>query len=473
MALKRDKIQSTYLVLLMDISLSLMSSLLAILYMRWQTHEIFGFQGLVLIWIAVAAACSLVSFLLFGTHKIVVRHSSYRSIGRIGFATVLKDLLMGALIWMNVFQFENVRSESLLLLTDFLFTIFILVLVRVFIITLYDRLQDNPGNKVDCLNVMVYGTTYKSVSVVTRLEQSTHYNVVGFITADRSQDGIVLQSKKVYACTSKEDIAHLKRYLGLQCVLFAHDSEADDAREAIAGQCIEMGLHILTAPRIDEASFSGMSQVAIKEVATGTDFIPDGMTSFERNLKRVVDCALAGVLLVVFSPLFLICFLALKLSDGGPAIYSQERIGRFGRPFLIYKFRSMKLDAEASGPALYSGDDDPRLTKVGKFLRQHHLDELPQLWNVFIGDMAFIGYRPERKFYIDQIMEIDPRYYYLYQIRPGVTSYATLKNGYTDTMEKMLRRLEFDLYYLRHRSMFFDMKILFQTFMSIAFGKKF
>ncbi len=112
-------------------------------------------------------------------------------------------------------------------------------------------------------------------------------------------------------------------------------------------------------------------------------------------------------------------------------------------------------------------------TKIGKILREHHLDELPQLWNVFVGDMAFIGPRPERKFYIDQIMERDPRYRFLYQIRPGVTSYATLYNGYTDTMEKMLRRLRYDLFYLEHRSWFFDFKILVKTFLNIAFGKKF
>lgn len=133
----------------------------------------------------------------------------------------------------------------------------------------------------------------------------------------------------------------------------------------------------------------------------------------------------------------------------------------------------MKVDAENAGPALYSGDDDPRLTKVGKFLRQHHLDEIPQLINVLHGDMAFIGYRPERQFYIDQIIKKDPRYVYLYQIRPGVTSYATLKNGYADTMEKMLKRLQFDLYYLKNRSWAFDMKILFLTFINIVSGKKF
>jgi lipopolysaccharide/colanic/teichoic acid biosynthesis glycosyltransferase len=135
----------------------------------------------------------------------------------------------------------------------------------------------------------------------------------------------------------------------------------------------------------------------------------------------------------------------------------------------------MQQDAEKFGPELShaSGNDDPRLTKVGRFLRAHHLDELPQLWNVFMGDMAFVGYRPERKFYIDQIMQEDPRYAFLYQIRPGVTSYATLYNGYTDTMEKMLRRLELDLYYLGHRSWWFDAKVLGLTFLSIIFGKKF
>lgn len=204
-----------------------------------------------------------------------------------------------------------------------------------------------------------------------------------------------------------------------------------------------------------------------------TEYIPDGMTSFERNVKRIVDLCVAMVCLIVFSPLFLICYILVKREDGGPAIFKQERIGRFGRPFYIYKFRSMVVDAEKDGPELFKHEKDDRMTKIGRFLRDHHLDELPQLWNVFTGDMAFVGPRPERKYYIDQIMERDPRYVYLYQIRPGVTSYATLYNGYTDTMEKMLRRLELDLYYLEHRSWWFDFKILGMTFVSIVFGKKF
>lgn len=203
-------------------------------------------------------------------------------------------------------------------------------------------------------------------------------------------------------------------------------------------------------------------------------YVLDGMNEFERNIKRLLDFFVAFICLIIFSPLFLICYLMVKHEDGGPAIFKQERIGRFGRPFNIYKFRSMRVDAEKDGPALYkTGGKETRLTKVGKFLRDHHLDELPQLWNVVKGDMAFIGPRPEREFYIKQIIENDPRYVYLYQIRPGVTSYATLYNGYTDTMEKMLRRLELDLYYLEHRSWLFDAKILLKTFINIVFGKKF
>lgn len=203
-------------------------------------------------------------------------------------------------------------------------------------------------------------------------------------------------------------------------------------------------------------------------------FIPDGMNAFERNVKRILDCIAAGCALIVFSPLMLFCYIAVKREDGGPAIFRQERIGRFGRPFNIYKFRSMRLDAEKFGPELFKGEKvDPRLTKTGRFLRAHHLDELPQLWNVFIGDMAFIGPRPEREFYIKQIEAVDPRYYMLYQIRPGVTSYATLYNGYTDTIEKMVRRLRYDLFYLEHRSWAMDAQILFKTFFYIIFGKKF
>ena len=158
----------------------------------------------------------------------------------------------------------------------------------------------------------------------------------------------------------------------------------------------------------------------------------------ERFVKRSTDILVSVPCLVLFSPLFVIISLAIKWEDGLPIIYKQERIGLHGKPFNIYKFRSMKADAEKDGPILLEIEGDTRLTRVGKFIRAHHLDELPQLWNIVKGDMSLVGPRPERKYYIDQIIKHDPRYTYLYQIRPGATSYATLYNGYTDTMPTML-----------------------------------
>lgn len=193
----------------------------------------------------------------------------------------------------------------------------------------------------------------------------------------------------------------------------------------------------------------------------------------ERFVKRSTDILVSVPCLVLFSPLFVIISLAIKWEDGLPIIYKQERIGLHGKPFNIYKFRSMKADAEKDGPILLEIEGDTRLTRVGKFIRAHHLDELPQLWNIVKGDMSLVGPRPERKYYIDKIIKHDPRYTYLYQIRPGATSYATLYNGYTDTMPKMLRRLSLDLYYLEHRSWWFDAKILFKTMINILFGKIF
>ena len=191
-------------------------------------------------------------------------------------------------------------------------------------------------------------------------------------------------------------------------------------------------------------------------------------------VARALAVLISGCCLVVFAPLFLLCWWLIRREDGGPAIFRQERVGKGGKVFFIYKFRTMRLDAESQGPQLSPVKErDDRLLRIGVFLRDHHLDELPQLWNVFIGDMAFVGPRPERPYYIEQIMKHDPRYELLYQVRPGVTSYATLYNGYTDTMEKMLRRLELDLYYLEHRSLSLNLKILWLTFFRIVSGRVF
>lgn len=191
-------------------------------------------------------------------------------------------------------------------------------------------------------------------------------------------------------------------------------------------------------------------------------------------MKRTLDITLAIFCLVIFSPVILLCALAVWRDVGRPVIFRQERIGKGGKPFMICKFRSMGKDAEEeNAPRLSPGASDGRLTKTGRFLREHHLDELPQLWNVLRGDMSFVGYRPERKYFIDKIMEQDRRYERLYTMKPGVTSLATLYNGYTDSMEKMLKRLELDLYYQERHTLRMDLDILWRTFIKTVTGKVF
>ena len=200
--------------------------------------------------------------------------------------------------------------------------------------------------------------------------------------------------------------------------------------------------------------------------------IRDGMGILSRTIKRLFDIVFSLIGLVLLSPAFIIVYLMLKKQGDGPAIFRQERVGYKGKPFYILKFRTMKMDSENGTPVLAKKGDD-RLTPVGKFLREHHLDELPQLWNVFVGEMSFVGPRPERKYFIDKIKEQNPNYDYIYLMRPGLTSHATIYNGYTDTMEKMLIRLEMDLDYLKNRSLWLDAKLIFTTVFYIVNGKKF
>ena len=189
--------------------------------------------------------------------------------------------------------------------------------------------------------------------------------------------------------------------------------------------------------------------------------------------KRLTDIVVSGLGMIILSPVFLVAAIAIRIESPGGSIFSQERIGYKGKPFTLYKFRSMVRNAENNGVPALCAEEDARLTRVGAFLRNHHLDELPQLWNVFTGDMSMVGYRPEREYFIERIKEHNPDYSRLFAMRPGVFSYATLYNGYTATMDKMLIRLKLDLEYLDNWTLWMDIKIIFLTAVAILTGKRF
>ena len=196
--------------------------------------------------------------------------------------------------------------------------------------------------------------------------------------------------------------------------------------------------------------------------------------SFARAaLKRMFDILVAVCGAVIFSPVILVVALSIWLEDFHNPIFSQQRVGRKGKVFTIYKFRSMRIDSESDGVPRLCEDHDSRLTRIGAFIRAHHLDEFPQLWNVLKGEMSIVGPRPERPFFTEQILRRFPDYALLTSLRPGLFSEATLYNGYTETIDQMIRRAEMDLDYLRNYSFMRDIKIIFNTSLSILCGKKF
>lgn len=186
--------------------------------------------------------------------------------------------------------------------------------------------------------------------------------------------------------------------------------------------------------------------------------------------KRLVDILISAVLLLALLPILLILALLIRLDSKGAVIYSQERIGRGGKPFTIYKFRTMQNDAEDGLPQL-AARDDRRITNVGKVLRRYHLDELPQLWNVLKGEMSLVGPRPERRYYIDQIMAQAPEYAQLLSIRPGLSSWGMIRYGYASDIRQMIERMHYDLKYVANQSLWFDLKIILYTIKNVLTGQ--
>jgi exopolysaccharide biosynthesis polyprenyl glycosylphosphotransferase len=196
------------------------------------------------------------------------------------------------------------------------------------------------------------------------------------------------------------------------------------------------------------------------------------MPAWQQNVKRIMDVVLSTIALAILFPFFIFFSIMVKASSKGPIFYSHYRMGRYGKPFKIYKFRSMYIDAEKNGPAL-SSKHDPRVTPFGRVMRKVRIDELPQFFNVLKGDMAIVGPRPEREFFITHIVERAPHYFHLLKVRPGITSWGQVKFGYAENVDEMIERLKYDLIYLENMSLYVDIKVMIYTIKTIleASGK--
>lgn len=317
------------------------------------------------------------------------------------------------------------------------------------------------------IKVMIMGNSPVSRKVAAQLKEAKRYGayqIYGFVeipgeTSVKDNETVV----------PFKDFKHTFEENGIHQVILAPEFHNDKKVMHLLSLLFPLKIPVKISP--DTYSLV-TSAVRLKDIygEPFVDLTGPSIGEASKNIKRTFDVAFSMLMLILFSPLYLFISLAVKLSSKGPVFYTQERIGRFQKPFKIYKFRTMVEDAESMGPQL-SKEDDPRVTKIGHWMRKYRLDELPQFWNVLKGEMSIVGPRPEREFFIKQIVEAAPYYTLVCQVRPGITSWGMVKYGYASTVEQMVERTRFDLIYLANMSLTVDCKILIYTLKTVFGGE--
>ena len=314
--------------------------------------------------------------------------------------------------------------------------------------------------------VLIVGTG-ATARMVARQIQSQHdfgYRVIGFI--DDAATGTLHPA----TLGGAEDIPHIVEQYDVDRIVVG----LSDRRGRLP---ISELLHAkLSGVRVEDATTTYerlTGKILVDDLKPSWLIFSDGfvISRWTRFWKRLIDLALASIGFVLAAPLTLLTALAVYLESEGPVLYCQERVGENGRRFTLYKFRSMRADAEEAGRPLWARDNDDRVTRVGRFIRMTRLDELPQLWNVLRGDMSFVGPRPERPFFVEQLAEEIPFYQQRHTVKPGVTGWAQVKYQYGSSIEDAMEKLRYDLYYIKHLSVSLDVSIVFDTVKVILFGK--
>jgi exopolysaccharide biosynthesis polyprenyl glycosylphosphotransferase len=316
-------------------------------------------------------------------------------------------------------------------------------------------------------DVLVVGTgdmARKVTDIIVRNSSRTGQRILGYVAV---RDRVVVDRELVLG--RLDELEHHVREYSVKEVIIAVDNMDNDMIFDIANRLIVCGVEVKFAPRLFEVVTGHVSLTDVESEPL-VDITSSRMPAWQQSVKRVFDVSVSLVCMIILLPVYAYVAVRVKLGSKGPIFYSQERIGYEGRPFKIHKFRTMYVDAERMGPQL-SQVNDPRITPFGHVMRKYRLDELPQFWNILRGDMSIVGPRPERRYYIEQIEKIAPYYCLVYKVKPGLLSWGPIKIGYSDTVEKMVERLRYDIIYMDNMTLQTDIKILFYSVGVILKGK--
>lgn len=315
---------------------------------------------------------------------------------------------------------------------------------------------------------LIVGGSDKAVEIykeITELPKGIGYQFVGFINLNGIDKN--LEDSLPYL-GHVDDVERVLREHEIEEVIIALESVEHDRLKTIISRLEGGDVRIKILPDMYDI-LSGTVEMSNIFGALLISVSSEVMPVWQRTFKRLIDIFASIISLVILTPLFIVLGILVKLSSPGPILFKQKRIGKNGVPFKIIKFRTMYLDSEKNGPQL-SSSSDPRITRIGRFMRKSRLDEFPQFYNVLVGDMSLVGPRPERQFYIDKIVSIEPQFLELTKVRPGITSWGQVKYGYAENVEQMLDRMKYDLLYLKNRSLSLDFKIMLYTVLIIFKG---
>jgi len=410
-----------------------------------------------------------VAFYAFlGTYQDVLRRSRLLEI----IETIRISIIGNALVFFFLVLDDFVRDYR-----DY-YKIFFLLFISHSVPTLFFRLiissyiNGKIHRKEFGFPTLLIGSNHKALEIyktITGLKKGAGYDFIGFVHI-REKNGM---SDELKSCIRnlgeyEELPAIIKKYRPEEAII-ALESHEHAYLKRIVDDLADYGIIIKITPDMYNIL---AGQVKMNSLFDAPLIIVEQqvMPPWQRAVKRFMDIFFSLSFMILFCWLYLLIAIIIKCTSEGPVFFRQVRIGLHGRPFYIIKFRTMVKNAETNGPMLSSASD-PRITPIGKFLRKYRLDEIPQFWNVLKGEMSLVGPRPEREYYIEQIMKYAPHYKHLKKVRPGITSWGQVKYGYAENVEQMIARLEYDILYVENMSLLLDIKILIYTFLTIVSGK--